>query len=137
MAEAHRHGHGHGHGHGEEAEAHGIGHVAPTRALVGTGLALLVLTVVTVWTAGIHLGELNIFIALAIAVLKASLVGLFFMHLRWDRPFNGIVFIGSIALVALFLGLAMTDTAEYKSTIRPGDAPAVVTTIEAEGAKKP
>jgi cytochrome c oxidase subunit 4 len=133
MAEPH--GQGHGHGHGEEA--HGVGHVAPTRALVATGLALLVLTAVTVLSAGVHLGELNIYIALAIAVLKASLVGLFFMHLRWDRPFNSVVFIGSIALVALFLGLAMTDTAEYKSTIRPGDAPAVVTTIETEGAKKP
>jgi cytochrome c oxidase subunit 4 len=100
-------------------------------------LALLVLTAVTVWSAGIRLGEFNIYVALAIAVVKASLVGLFFMHLRWDRPFNSVVFIGSIALVALFLGLAMTDTAEYKSAIRPGDAPAVITTIEAAGAEKP
>jgi cytochrome c oxidase subunit 4 len=106
-----------------------VGHVAPLRALLGTGIALLVLTWVTVAVAAVDLGEANIYIALAIAVLKGSLVGLFFMHLRWDRPFNGILFCGSIAFVALFLTFAMTDTRAYRSDILPGDSPDVVQTI--------
>jgi cytochrome c oxidase subunit 4 len=113
--------------HGHEHDDHGVGHIAPTKALVGTGVALLILTAVTVWSArSLDLGEANIYIALFIATLKASLVMLFFMHLWWDRPFNAIVCVGSIAFVALFLALAMTDTAEYQVDIIQGDAPAVV-----------
>ena len=111
------------------APAHGIGHLVPTSALVGTGLGLLVLTWITVVVAGIDLGEANIYIALAIAALKGSLVSLFFMHLRWDRPFNGIILVGSICFVALFLALAMTDTAAYQDSMIPGDSPKVVQKI--------
>ncbi len=106
--------------------AHGIGHLVPTSALVGTGLGLLVLTWITVVVAGIDLGEANIYIALGIAALKGTLVALFFMHLRWDRPFNGIILVGSICFVALFLALAMTDTAEYQDSVIPGDSRKVV-----------
>jgi len=115
------------------SDSHGdheqVGHVAPLRALLGTGIALLVLTWITVAVAAIDLGEANIYIALGVAVVKASLVALFFMHLRWDRPFNGIVFCGSIAFVALFLCFAMTDTRAYRPDIVPGDGPDVVQTI--------
>jgi cytochrome c oxidase subunit 4 len=110
----------------DEHPEHGVGHVVHPKVLIATGAALLVLTVITVAAAKIDfaqldLRELNIFVALAIAVCKASLVCLFFMHLRWDRPFNGFVLITSLALVALFIWFAMTDSHEYQ--------PEVVTTI--------
>lgn len=116
---------GHAH-HGDQQ----IGHVVPYRYTVGTGLALLVLTWLTVAVMGIDAGELNIVIALGIAVVKATLVCLFFMHLRWDRPFNALICVGSIACVALFLALAMLDTYEYQPDKIAGDAPGVVTKIE-------
>ena len=106
-----------------------VGHVAPLRALIGTGLALLVLTWITVAVAAVDLGEANIYIALGVAVVKGTLVGLFFMHLRWDRPFNAIVFVGSIAFVALFLAFAMTDTRAYRQDMLPGDGKDVIQTI--------
>jgi len=114
-----------GHGHGEQ-----VGHIVPARILVMTALALLVLTVVTVAVAGIDFAdydmpELNIWVALAVAVVKGSLVAMFFMHLRWDRPFNGIVFVLSIGFVALFIGFAMTDSLSYQPEIIKGDAPQV------------
>lgn len=111
------------HEHGDEAhEHHGVGHVVSPKILIATGAALLVLTVVTVAAAKIDfeqvdLRELNIFVALAIAVVKASLVCLFFMHLRWDRPFNAFVLVGSLALVALFIWFAMTDSHEYQPEV--------------------
>jgi cytochrome c oxidase subunit 4 len=58
-------------------------------------------------------------------VLNGSLVALFFMHLRWDRPFNQIVFVSSLCFVGLFIAFAMTDTAEYREFLLDGDAPAV------------
>ena len=106
----------------EATEHHSVGHVVPVRILAATGIALLILTVFTVWVAGFDLGNLNIWAALAIAVLKGSLVVLFFMHLRYDRPFNGVVFVTSLALVALFISFALTDTREYAPDIVPGDA---------------
>jgi len=109
------------------------GHIVPNRILIVTGIGLLILTWITVAVAKIDLGEANIYVALAIAVLKGSLVALFFMHLRWDRPFNQILFVGSLCFVALFMGLAMTDTAEYQDDLIPGDAPKVIEALaEAE-----
>ncbi len=53
---------------------------------LGVFAALLVLTAVTVGVAYIDLGHgANIGLALVIATLKASLVGFFFMHLKWER----------------------------------------------------
>jgi len=111
-------------------EHHGVGHLVPIRYLVATGMALLVLTVLTVWIAQYHFGAANVWVALGIAVVKASLVVLFFMHLRWDRPFNSLVFITSIAFVALFISLALTDTLEYKPDIMQGNAKNVQAQID-------
>lgn len=48
--------------------------------------ALLLLTGLTVWVAYIDLGAANSVVAVAIAVLKACLVLVFFMHLRFSSP---------------------------------------------------
>ena len=61
--------------------------------------------------------------------MKASLVALYFMHLRYDRPFNAIVFVTALFFVMLFVGIALTDTAAYKPDddpgLRAGDAAAM------------
>jgi cytochrome c oxidase subunit 4 len=111
---------------------HGAIHVVPMRILIATGVALLVLTWLTVAAVRIDLGDLNIYIALAIAVAKGALVALYFMHLRWDRPFNGFVFVGSLAFVALFIALTMADTSNYQDDMFQGDAAAVQEKIQAE-----
>lgn len=80
--------------------------------------ALLVLTGVTVAVTWVDLGTYNLWIALAIAGIKASLVVLYFMHLRYDHPFNAIVFITALLFVVLFVGLALMDSYEYQPQIR-------------------
>lgn len=108
------------HGHDEHALAHPV----PVPILLGTLLVLLVLTVVTVMATWIDLGKFNIWLALLIAVVKAAFVCLIFMHLRWDNPFNGVVVIASLLFVALFIAIAITDSSEYASNIKPsGKAP--------------
>lgn len=106
-------------------EHHAVGHIVPISLLVVTGGGLLVLTVITVWVASFDFGAANVWIALGIAALKGSLVVLFFMHLLWDRPFNGVIFVSSLAFVALFISFAMTDTFEYAPDVDTGDAPLV------------
>ncbi len=104
---------------------HGVGHLVPVRILAITAFALLVLTVVTVWIASFEFGDLNIWIALAIAVAKGSLVVMIFMHLKYDRPFHALIFCASLAFVALFISFALTDTKEYAPDLLPGNAPLV------------
>ncbi len=108
-------------GHGEAA----VGHVVPFKVLATVWGALLVLTVATVAVAGVDLGTLNLEIALAIAILKASLVLLFFMHMRYDRPMNAIVFVSALLFFMLFVTLALLDTHAYAPEVIPGYAPAL------------
>jgi cytochrome c oxidase subunit IV len=94
-----------------------VGHVVPLWLLASVALALVALTWVTVAVTYIDLGKLNLVVALLIAGIKAFLVALFFMHLRWDRLFNGITFLSAIAFVVLFISFALMDTAQYKPEI--------------------
>ena len=108
-----------------EAEAHGGTHVVSLPTLALTLAALLVLTWVTYAVTWFDLGALNLFAALAIAGLKATLVALYFMHLRWDRPMNGVILLVSLGLLILFLGFAMVDTETYLPERIPGYAPEI------------
>ncbi len=87
--------------------------------------ALLVLTAATVgaWKLQFLTAGSAIALALAIALCKAGLVALYFMHLRYDRPFNAIVFVASLLFVMLFVSLALMDTVHYQYEIIPGPAP--------------
>jgi caa(3)-type oxidase subunit IV len=84
-------------------------HAARTYSLIL--LALLGLTVITVAAAGINFGSsaVNVVIALTIASIKASLVALYFMHLRHDKPVNSVIFLSGIFFLALFLILSLVD----------------------------
>lgn len=94
-----------------------VGHVVPLPVLFAVWAVLMVLTVVTVAVTHFDLGAFNLWIALAIAAVKASFVLLYFMHLRYDHPFNAVVFITALLFVALFVGLALMDSLEYQPQI--------------------
>jgi cytochrome c oxidase subunit 4 len=73
--------------------------------------ALMVLTLLTVWVANIDLGseKLNTVVALAIAVTKAVLVVLYFMHVRYSSRLTWIVVAGGFLWLAIMVGLTMSD----------------------------
>ncbi len=85
-------------------------YVVPLKYYLGTGIALLVLTVITVLVARIDLGVLNVPIALAVAILKASLVITFFMGLRWDKGFNTLILLSTIVFILIFMAFTLSDT---------------------------
>ena len=70
---------------------------------------LLLMTVVTVFSAQYDFGSFNIILALLIASFKSSLVLLFFMHLYYDNKVNLALILGSVVFLALFIGLTMID----------------------------
>jgi cytochrome c oxidase subunit 4 len=100
-----------------EHEEHGLAHITPWQTLVKVWVALMILTILTVMATWVDWGSVNIFIALGIAVIKATLVVMYFMHLKYDRPFNSFIFLFSFAFVAFFLGMAMLDTKHYAPMI--------------------
>lgn len=100
-----------------------VSHVVPMKVLIAVWAALLVLTILTVAAIKVDLGSLNLWIAMAIATLKASLVVLYFMHMRYDRPFNAIVFVTALLFVMLFVSIAMLDSKAYEPELVPGYAP--------------
>jgi len=104
-----------------------VGHVMPLSTLFAVLGTLLVMTFVTVAVSWFDFGRFNLWIALGIAVFKASLVLLFFMHLKYDRPMNAIVIIVSIALVVLFIAITLTDSTQYDPQRIPGYAPSIKT----------
>lgn len=96
---------------------HGISHVASMKVLLGTGGTLLFLTLVTVLATKVDFGaSINLGIAMAIAVVKATLVVLFFMHLKYDKVFHTVIFLSAILAAALFVGFTLMDTGQYQHT---------------------
>src|SRR5439155_21292104 len=96
---------------------HGLSHVATVKTLLATGGTLLFLTLVTVLATRIDFGaNINLAIAMVIAVTKATLVILFFMHLRYDRLFHSVVFVSAILAASLFVGFTLMDTSQYQHT---------------------
>lgn len=86
-------------------------HVSSAKFLWGIGGALFFLTVITVAVTYIHFPEpWNIVVALAIALVKATLVAAFFMNLYWDSKFNGMLLIMSIIFFVLMIAITLLDT---------------------------
>jgi len=101
----------------EHHDDHGLAHVAQVKVLVATGGTLLILTLVTVLATRIDFGaNINLAIAMVIAVTKATLVILFFMHLRYDRLFHSVVFCSALLAASLFVGFTLMDTGQYQQT---------------------
>jgi cytochrome c oxidase subunit 4 len=101
------------HGHGDALPGT-IGHVLSPRTMITVLLILFGLTVVTVAVARLDFGRLNVVGALAIACVKASIVALWFMHLRYDKRFNFFIIIGSAALVVWMVSYILFDTKLYQ-----------------------
>lgn len=91
----------------------------PVSILLTVWAALVVLTVATVAVTYVDLGRFNLWLALGIAVLKGSLVGLYFMHLRYESPFNAFVLVVALAFVALFIVGTLGDTQAYQPNMVP------------------
>ncbi len=113
-------GHGHGAGHGQ-----GLSHIMPMKVLLGVWATLVFLTWITVAATRVDLGGFNLWLAMGIATFKAVVVALYFMHLRYDRPINAIIFLGTLLFVGLFIGLTLIDTHHYRPDLIPGYSPAM------------
>jgi len=100
-------------------------HIVPRKTYYIVWALLMALMIITAALSRVPLGEWNTVIALVIATVKALLVLLFFMHLRYDRPILAIVFVTALLFVALFVSIALLDTHAYAHQLIPGYGPAL------------
>jgi cytochrome c oxidase subunit IV len=84
-------------------------HIVSAKTYTLVFIALLFLTVITVAAAQIDFGPLNLTIAMLIAVVKATLVALVFMGLRWDSGMARVAMIVSIGCLFLFILFTVLD----------------------------
>ncbi len=92
--------------------AHATHHIIPRPLLLKVFLALVALTIITALTGQADLGAFNFMhvpLAIGIAVIKATLVVLFFMGLKYDRPINALAFIIGLLMVGVFLTFTLLD----------------------------
>ncbi|MBI4366027.1 MAG: c-type cytochrome [Deltaproteobacteria bacterium] len=88
------------------------------KAYVRVLIALLVLTAITVQVAYHNFGIWNIIVALLVASIKASLVVLYFMHMKYDNRTNQVVFASAFVFLAIFVGITASDLF-YRPLERP------------------
>ena len=83
--------------------------ITPVKTYVATFGALLILTAITYLVATQDFGWLNTPIALAVAFLKATLVVIYFMGLRYNTPLTKTVAVGGFFWLIILFGITMTD----------------------------
>jgi cytochrome c oxidase subunit IV len=85
------------------------GHVAPKSMYYFVFAALIVGTALTVGAAFLDLGVLNNVVMLGIAITKATLVVLYFMHVRWSTRLTWVVVASGFFWLMILFGLTMQD----------------------------
>lgn len=85
-------------------------HILPLKLYLAVGGTLLFLTFVTWWTAHFDFGAMNMVIAMVIALIKATLVVMYFMHLKYDSKLYLSVFLLALLMLATFIIFTMLDT---------------------------
>jgi cytochrome c oxidase subunit 4 len=88
---------------------HSATHIVPVRTYIFVFIALVVGTVVTWQVALIDLGQLNVVVALTIAVCKASLVALFFMHVKYSPRLTKLVVMSGVFWLIILLTMTESD----------------------------
>jgi cytochrome c oxidase subunit IV len=84
-------------------------HILPRSMYIGIFGVLMALTIITVAAAYVDLGNLNIIVAIAIALVKATFVILFFMHVKYSSKLTWVVVGAGVFWLIILLSLLMLD----------------------------
>jgi len=96
-------------------------HGDPLYTYLGVFATLIVCTAITVGVAFLDLGVLNNVVALGIATLKASLVVLYFMHVRGSSSLTKVTIASGILFFTILIAFTLSDslTRQLLGTVRP------------------
>jgi cytochrome c oxidase subunit 4 len=85
------------------------GHIVPLSVYFAVFGALMVLTATTVGVAYVDLGAFNLAVALATAITKATLVILFFMHVKYSGHMVKVYVVAGVLFVIIMIGITLSD----------------------------
>lgn len=92
-------------------EENEIRHISSYKLLGGVLVSLLIFTGVTVGVSYVDMGFFNVPIALLIASTKATIVLLFFMHLKYEGKAIVISFTSTVLFLVIMIGFTFWDVA--------------------------
>jgi cytochrome c oxidase subunit 4 len=84
-------------------------HIVPRKTYFAVFAALMVLTATTTYVSFIDLGPWNSVVALGIAFLKATLVVLFFMHVKYSPRLTQVTIAGGLFWLAILIVITLSD----------------------------
>ncbi len=87
----------------------GSHHVVSVWAYLGVFLALMAFTGITVWAAGQDFGAYNTAVAVGIAVAKATMVVLIFMHVKWGTKLTQLFVVAGVVFLLILIAITMSD----------------------------
>jgi len=105
------------------------GHISPKSTYYTIFGSLMALTAITVSVAFVNLGALNFPVALSIAILKATLVILFFMHVKYSSRLTKLICGTSFFFLIVLFGLTLTDYLSRGWFAAPGGTTAAGTQV--------
>jgi cytochrome c oxidase subunit 4 len=94
-------------------------HIPHVKALVAVWAALIVLTGTTAAVSYIELGELNIIVALLIALIKASLVAWIFMGVRYSTNLTRLFVVAGLVWLSIMIMITFSDYHSRNWTYQP------------------
>lgn len=96
-------------------------HISSVGTYIAVFLALMVLTVITVWAAFIDFGVFSNIIAMAIAVTKATLVVMIFMHVKYSTRLIKLTVVSGFSWLIILFAYTMADylTRSWDATALP------------------
>lgn len=84
-------------------------HIVPDLTQIRVFGALILLTAITVAASVMYPGKIGIAVAMVVTPMKATLILMYFMHLKFERPVFVIMFLVAVAILALVMGLTIVD----------------------------
>jgi cytochrome c oxidase subunit 4 len=105
------------------------GHISPKSTYYTIFGSLMGLTALTVFVAFVNLGALNFPVAISIAILKATLVILFFMHVKYSSRLTKLICGTSFFFLIVLFGLTLTDYLSRGWFVAPGGTAAAGTQV--------
>ena len=84
-------------------------HVLPDGVAILVWVGLLILTTITVSASVFFPGTIGIVTAMIVTPIKAALILMFFMHLKYEKPGFVAMFLVAVGILAIFLGLTFFD----------------------------
>ena len=84
-------------------------HVLPDRLFITVWVGLLILTGITVAGSVYFPGKVGILVAMIVTPIKAALILMYFMHLRYEKKGFTIMFLVAVGILGIFIGLTFFD----------------------------